>query len=65
MTIADVKKKRGRRGVRPSEEELAKLYAEHTAPEIAQMYGVSVGAVKKWISYYRKQDQANQETEKE
>lgn len=55
MTIMDVKKKRGRRTIRPSEEELAKLYANHTAKEIAEIYNVSVRTAESWVVYYRKQ----------
>ena len=43
----------GRPNKRPSESELAALYAEHTAAEIAAMYGVSLWTVRKWIQYYR------------
>ena len=43
----------GRPNTRPSESVLAALYAEHTAAEIAAMYGVSLWTVRKWIQYYR------------
>lgn len=43
----------GRPNTRPSESELAALYAEHTAAEIAAMYGVSLWTVRKWIHFYR------------
>lgn len=43
----------GRPNKRPAESELAALYAEHTAAEIAAMYGVSLWTVRKWIQYYR------------
>lgn len=43
----------GRPNKRPSEAELAALYADHSAAEIAKMYGVSLSTVRKWIQYYR------------
>lgn len=43
----------GRPPKRPPEAELAALYTEHSATEIAKIYDVSLGTVRKWIQYYR------------
>lgn len=43
----------GRPPKRPPESELAALYADHTAADIATIYDVSLGTVRKWIQYYR------------
>lgn len=39
---------------RPPLDELAKLYAEHTAKEIGTMYGVSESTVRSWVARARK-----------
>ena len=49
MNMLDLYKRRGRHRIRPTEEELLKLYVNHTAKEIAEMYGVSKASVKKYI----------------
>lgn len=46
---------RGRESKRPSLESLAQLYACYTAPELAEMYGVSVNTVRSWIARARRQ----------
>ena len=50
------KKNNGRPSKRPPESVLAQEYAEHTAKEIAEKYGVAESTVKRWISNYRKAD---------
>lgn len=47
-------KKKGRASKKPPVEVLSKLYATHTAKEIAEQYEVSPETVKKWIATYRK-----------
>ena len=47
-------KKRGRRAIKPSEEELAMLYSSMTAGEIAKHYNVKETTVRKWLYDYRK-----------
>lgn len=49
-------KKHGRPSVRPDGETLARLYAEHTAQQIADMYGVTKGTVRVWIADERRKD---------
>lgn len=46
-------KKPGRKSVRPDIETLAKLYAEHTAAEIADMYHVQTNTVHSWLTQAR------------
>lgn len=53
MNMLDLYKRRGRHRIRPTEEELLKLYVNHTAKEIAEMYGVSNRTVEAWIYNYR------------
>lgn len=49
-------KKRGRRPtVKPSVEELSALYKTKTAKELAEHYGVTIGVIKYWLTFYRKQ----------
>lgn len=48
-------KKRGRRTIKPTEEELAKLYETMTAAEIGERYGVQENTVRKWLYEYRKE----------
>ena len=50
----------GRPRKRPSESELAALYAEHTATEIAAMYDVSLWTVNNWVQYYRQNPENNE-----
>lgn len=57
MTIAI--KKGGRPSKRPSNAELAMLYASMTAREIAEQYGVSVYTVRNWINKARKEENSN------
>lgn len=47
-------KQPGRPTKKPDDEELLKLYEDHTAPEIAAMYGVESSTVRSWISKVRK-----------
>ena len=54
MPLSELKKTRGKKSKRPSEQELSELYARMTAKEVAEHYGVSVSTVKTWIAYYRK-----------
>lgn len=51
--LKKVSKSGGRPLKRPPESELAALYAEHSATEIAKMYKVSIWTVRNWIQYYR------------
>lgn len=53
MNMAEFRKAAGRPTNRPSEQELVKLYEEHSASQIAKMYGVTESAVRRWIQYYR------------
>ena len=47
-------KKRGRKPTqKPSEQELAAIYKTKTAKEVAEHYGVTIGVVKYWLTYYR------------
>ena len=48
----------GRPKKRPSLEVLATLYADHTAGEIAEMYGVTESTVRYWLWYYRQEQKA-------
>jgi len=56
MSLEEVKKKRGKPSKRPTEAELAELYARMTAKQVAEHYGVATSTVKTWIAYYRKQE---------
>lgn len=47
-------KKRGRKRIKPSEEELAELYKTMTAKEVGEHYGVKESTVRRWITEYRK-----------
>lgn len=49
-----------RKRVRPTEPELAALYQEHTASEIAQMYDVTTSTVTNWLQFYRKNPTTNE-----
>ena len=49
-------KKTGRPKKRPSLEILATLYADHTAGEIAEMYGVKESTVRFWLWQYRQEE---------
>lgn len=51
--MKQVSKSGGRPLKRPPESELAALYAEHSATEIAEIYKVSIWTVRNWIQYYR------------
>lgn len=42
---------------RPTDETLAKLYADHTAKEISEIYDVSVNTVRTWIQNARKREE--------
>lgn len=54
--MIEVKLKRGGRpSKRPTNEELANLYANFTAKEIGCMYEVPVATVRNWISKARKE----------
>lgn len=37
----------------PKREELERMYAEHTAKELAEYYEVSEGTIRRWIRNYR------------
>lgn len=37
----------------PKREELERMYAEHTAKELAEHYEVSEGTIRRWIRNYR------------
>ena len=52
----------GRPRKRPSESELAALYAKYTASEIAAMYGVSLWTVGNWVQHYRQHPESNEMT---
>lgn len=56
MTYRIGKKSRGRRTNKPDCETLARLYEDHTAEEIAEMYNVSANTVRHWIYLYRRED---------
>ena len=45
--------KKTKKTKRPPIEELAKMYAEHTTKELAEVYKVPEGTVKSWIYRYR------------
>lgn len=51
-------KKTGRPKKKPSLEVLATLYADHTAGEIAEMYGVKENTVRCWLWQYRQEAKA-------
>lgn len=51
--LKKVSKSGGRPLKRPPESELAALYADHSATEIAKIYNVSIWTVRTWIQYYR------------
>lgn len=57
MTIA--KKTGGRPSKRPTNTELAMLYQNMTAKEVAEHYGVSEYTVRNWINKARKEESAN------
>ena len=64
MNLLEFSKRRGRHRIRPTEEELLKLYVNHSAKEIAEMYGVSCRTVEAWIYNYRnahKKEKCNQD----
>ena len=64
MNMLDFSKRKGRRSIRPAEEELLNLYVNHSAKEIAEMYGVSYRTVEAWIYNYRsahKKEKCNQD----
>lgn len=48
-------KKRGRKTMRPTEEELAKLYETMTAAEIGESLGVAENTVRAWLYEYRRE----------
>lgn len=52
---------KGRPSVRPTKDELAKLYSEKRAYDIAIQFNVSEATVRGWIAYYRKQEQKSGE----
>lgn len=52
---------KGRPSVRPSKEELAILYSEMRAYDIAVKFNVSEATVRGWLAYYRKQGSDNNE----
>ena len=65
MNLLEFSKRRGRHRIRPTEEELLKLYVNHTAKEIAEMYGVSNRTVEAWVYNYRnahKKEKCNQDS---
>ena len=49
------KKKGGRPSNRPDPDYLILLYEKYTAPQIAEMYHVSVSTVRSWVSRLRKE----------
>ena len=53
------RKKLGRASKKPTEAELASLYSQMTAKEVASHYGVSESTVRKWVADYRKQEEEN------
>lgn len=57
MTIA--RKIGGRPSKRPTNAELAMLYQNMTAKEVAEHYGVSEYTVRNWINKARKEEPAN------
>lgn len=56
--LLSVRKPRGVKNTAPPEEELAKLYMEHTVREIAEIYNVSSDTVSTWIYNYRQKARA-------
>lgn len=64
MDCEFVRKTSGRPTNRPSMEVLADLHREHSADEIAKMYGVSVSTVRGWIWNYKKQLEIRAEIER-
>ena len=56
MAIVIARKKAGRPSKRPTNEELAMLYASMTAKEIGEHYGVSEFTVRNWINKARKEE---------
>ena len=54
-TVAIPMKKKGHPSKCPDIQTLADLYADHTAAEIATMYGVGISTVTSWISKARNQ----------
>ena len=57
MAVRIPRKQGGRRRERPDDEKLAELYAEHSAAEIGQMYGVSARTVANWVADVRRKEQ--------
>ncbi|WP_418751546.1 hypothetical protein [Frisingicoccus sp.] len=49
------KRKTGRPSKRPNPELLATLYENHSATELAEMYGVTPGTVRSWMCRIRKE----------
>lgn len=49
-----VQKRSGRPSVRPDNDTVMALYKDHTAPEIASMYGVKEATVRSWIARIRR-----------
>jgi uncharacterized protein YjcR len=54
MGAIPYKKAVGRPSVRPSDEDLAKLYSQYTAAEIAEQLGVKPSTVRSWIARQRR-----------
>lgn len=52
--MSENKKSVGRPRVRPSEAELAAMYANHPASYIAKQFNVSLWTARNWIEYYKR-----------
>lgn len=52
------RKKAGRPSGRPATEVFEELYRNHTARQIAEMYGVSIPTVKYWVKQIRREQAA-------
>lgn len=53
------RKKLGRASKKPTEAELASLYSQMTAKEVALHYGVAESTVRKWLADYRRKGDEN------
>lgn len=51
-----IRKKAGRKSKRPSKERFEALYADYTAPEVAEKLGVAIGTVYQWAYQFRKEE---------
>lgn len=55
--MAMPRKKPGFESKIPPREELERMYAEHTAKELAAHYGMSESTIRRWINKYRSEEQ--------